>query len=695
MNQIRQISIPDAYNAGISNYQNGALKKALLIFSKIIKADPNHASSHHMLGVIAANTNQYEAASKAMSEAVRLQPNNPEFLSNFVEVLRKVNKSEEAIEIGKRAVKANPNKANAHSNLGLAFYDCEDLIEAEASQRRAIALNPDYDHALNNLGSIAFDNEEYDEAIKYYRAALNVNPSSIEFSNNLIIALIQNENLSDAREIVNSAIKLQPNNSKLQNNIGKLALLENDLDAAEVAFRSSISSSDDEPDAYLGLSKVMYKKGQPQLSLIEAEKALRLKPESALAHYQIGKAQADLGDIEAGFLHYEKSIKIKPDMYASKMEIGHLHMEQGDFDKARTIFQEVSEASSEVINAHCALARLDKMTPENPAFLALEAELPNVDEFNPEKAIGFHYAIGKAYEDLKQYENAFNHFEKGANKKRGIIKYDADALDKSTDEMIKSFDKEMILKLRKSAVLSDQSIFVVGMPRSGTTLTESILDSHTRIMGAGELHQLRSLFMKGHNLDILDKSLNDDTVEITRKIESYLNYTKELAQDTPHVVDKMPANFQLIGLIHALMPNAKIIHIARNPFDTCLSNFTRLFGRSQLHSYDQIELGRFFNNYVRLMNHWKNLLPDGSFHTVHYENLVDDIDVEARKIISFCGLEWDENCLEFYNSKRRVRTASVSQVRKPLYNSSKEKWKVYENQLQPLVSTIGNNRIKF
>ncbi len=695
MNQIRQISIPDAYNAGMSDYQNGALKKALLIFSKIIKADPTHAHSHHMLGVIAANTNQYEAASKAMSEAIRLQPNNPEFLSNFVEVLRKVNKPEKAIEIGKRAVKANPSKASAHSNLGLAFYDCEDLIEAEASQRRAISLNPDYDPALNNLGSIAFDNEEYEEAIKFYRAALNVNPSSMEFSNNLIIALIQNENLSDAREIANSAIKLQPNDPKLQNNIGKIALLDNDLDAAEVAFRNSISTSEDEPDAYLGLSKVMYKKGQPQLSLIEAEKALRIKPESALAHYQIGKAKADLGDIESGFIHYGKSIEIKPDMYASKMEIGHLHMEQGDFDKARTIFQEVSEISSEIINAHCALVRLDKMTADNPAFLALEAELPNVDEFNSEKAIGFHYAIGKAYDDLKQYENAFKHFEKGANKKRGIIKYDADALDKSTDEMIKSFDKEMILKLRKSAVLSDQSIFVVGMPRSGTTLTESILDSHPKIMGAGELHQLRSLFMKGHNLDILNKSFNHDTVEITRKIESYLNYTKELAQDMSHVVDKMPANFQLIGLVHALMPNAKIIHIARNPFDTCLSNFTRLFGRSQLHSYDQVELGRFFNNYVRLMNHWKALLPEGSFHTVHYENLVDDIDIEARKIISFCGLEWDENCLEFYRSKRRVRTASVSQVRKPLYNTSKEKWKVYEEQLQPLVSTIGNNRIKF
>ena len=155
----------------------------------------------------------------------------------------------------------------------------------------------------------------------------------------------------------------------------------------------------------------------------------------------------------------------------------------------------------------------------------------------------------------------------------------------------------------------------------------------------------------------------------------------------------MPANFLMVGLIHAVMPNARIVHIARNPLDTCLSCFTRVFQRSQLHSYDQVELGRYFNAYVRIMQHWKNVLPDGSFHTVHYENLVDDIEFEARRLVAHCGLEWDANCLAFYKGERRVRTASVQQVRQPLYKSSKEKWRKYERHLLPLIETIGETWI--
>ena len=160
-------------------------------------------------------------------------------------------------------------------------------------------------------------------------------------------------------------------------------------------------------------------------------------------------------------------------------------------------------------------------------------------------------------------------------------------------------------------------------------------------------------------------------------------------------MDKMPANFQMVGLIHALLPNAKIIHIARNPLDTCLSCFTRVFERSQYHSYDQVELGRYFNAYVRMMGHWQKTLPDGSFHTVHYENLVDDIENEARQMIAHCGLVWDDACLEFYKGERRVRTASVQQVRQPLYATSKEKWRRYEAELSPLIKTIGDNKITF
>lgn len=682
----------------MAHYNKGALKPAVELFSKIIKAAPQHAHAHQMLGLIAFQTGQYEPAVKAMTEAVRLQPNNTHFLTNFVEVLRKADRPAEAIAIGKRAVQADPNNAGAHSNLGLAYYDAQDLIEAEAAQQRAIALNPDFGPALNNLGSIARDNEDPEAAIAYYRQATRADPAYAEAANNLTAVLIETENYGEAREIVDARLKVNAQDPELQRNLGRLHMIDNDLDAAEAAFRKAIGLNEGKADGYVGLSQVLFEKNHPKLSLIEAEKALRLDPENVMACHQIAMAKAHLGDINAGFAFYQKALDLKPDNTASRIALGHLMMEQGDFESARTAFEAVAADTKDALSAHIALARLDKMTPDNPSLMALEAALPEADVMLPAKAVAFHYALGKAYEDLKRHDDAFHHFAKGARIKRSIIDYDADAADHAVTNIIETFDGAFIAKLRESAIRADQSIFVVGMPRSGTTLTESIMNAHPRVFGAGELSDLQALFGQrttGEKLDLAQNLASMDATDLTRKMQAYVERTALHAPDSPHIVDKMPANFQMVGLIHALMPNAKIIHIARNPFDTCLSCFTRVFERSQLHSYDQVELGRYFINYVRLMNHWKAVLPEGSFHTVHYENLVDDIDTEARRIIAHCGLEWDDACLEFYKGRRRVRTASVQQVRQPLYTSSKAKWRKYEAKLQPLVNTIGDYAISF
>ncbi|MEW2915542.1 sulfotransferase [Ruegeria sp. ANG10] len=176
--------------------------------------------------------------------------------------------------------------------------------------------------------------------------------------------------------------------------------------------------------------------------------------------------------------------------------------------------------------------------------------------------------------------------------------------------------------------------------------------------------------------------------KLAQRAQDYFDALSLHAPDAPHFVDKIPANFQLDGLIQGLMPKAKIVHVAHNPFDTCLSCYTRLFERRQLRSYDLVELGRYYNNYSRITDHWRDVLPEGAFHNVQYEALIDDFTSETRRLIEYCGLDWDASCLEFHKSNRRVRTASVQQVRQPLYTSSKEKWRYYEKQLSLLVETI-------
>ncbi|WP_037312529.1 tetratricopeptide repeat-containing sulfotransferase family protein [Ruegeria halocynthiae] len=695
--QQRQISVQDAFAQGMSHYEGGRLKQAVGLFSEIVRVAPQHAHAHHMLGLVAFQTGQFDPAVNAVGQAVRLQPENVNFLTNFTEILRGAGQLEQAREIGKRAVRLAPGHAAAHSNLGLVHYDLKDLALAQAAQERALALAPEFDRALNNLGSIARDNSDRDQAATWYRQALRINPASSETANNLISVLIEAERIAEARTVAQAHLERAPRDAELHRNFGRIFMLENDLDKAENAFRNAISLNADKAENFVGLSQVLFEKNHPKLALIEAEQALRLDPDNAAACHQTAIIKAHLGDVETAKSLYQKAMDLKPDLTASRLALGHLALEQGDFDTARAHFKTAEDSADDALSAQIALARLDKITKDSPVFQALEAALPEAKSMLPQKATAFHYALGDCYEKLKRHDEAFAQFETGARIKRSLVSYDPADTDRLTDDLIATFDADMIERLRGSAITSAKPIFVLGMPRSGTTLTESILDAHPDVVGAGELNDLQNLFGRldngQSNVPQALRTMSDDV--LSRRAEDYIQVLSGHAPDAAHVVDKMPANFQQIGLIHSLMPNARIIHISRDPLDICLSCYTRLFERSQLHSYDQVELGRYFNNYVRVMNHWQTTLPAGAFHSIRYEALVDDIDTVARGMIDFCGLEWNPACLEFHSGQRRVRTASVQQVRQPLYTSSKAKWRKYENHLQPLIETIGNNRISF
>jgi tetratricopeptide (TPR) repeat protein len=698
MSQDQMISVQKAYAYSLDAYEKGQLKTSIDILNEIIKAVPKFAPAHQLTGIIAFHTGKIDIAERAMAEAIRLQPENAPFLTNYVEVLRKAGKVDDAIKVGKRAVRLAPGNPNAHSNLGLAYYDAEDLIEAEASQKRALSFDPEFVAALNNLGSISRDNDDDVAAIKFYRAVLKAKPDYLETVNNLISILIETEALDDARELADDYLMRAPKSSELNRNRGRLYAMAADWDNAEKRFRDAIAFDETKADAYVGLAQVLYEKNHIDLALLEAEKAQRLDPEHASSYHYIAVCRAQLGDIEAGFANHNKALSLKPDFTASMIALGHLEMENGDFKAARMWFEQAATYERAHLSAHVSLARLDKITPQHPTLLALEAALPDLDTMVPEQAVALHYALGKCREDLKQNKAAFSHFKKGAAIKRGLVKFDPDELEQTTNDIIATFTPDFIEQMRSNAIDSHQPIFVVGMPRSGTTLTESILAAHPMVFGAGELSDLHALFsdrQNGRDNNTGSFIARFAPSELTNRITRYVEQVDARAPNSAHIVDKMPSNFQLVGLIHALLPNAKIIHIARNPFDTCLSCFTRVFERSQYHSYDQVELGRYFNAYVALMDHWKSTLPKGSFHTVHYENLVDDIETEARQMIAHCGLEWDNACLEFYKGERRVRTASFHQVRQPLYATSKEKWRKYETQLAPLIRTIGNTQIRF
>jgi tetratricopeptide (TPR) repeat protein len=368
-------------------------------------------------------------------------------------------------------------------------------------------------------------------------------------------------------------------------------------------------------------------------------------------------------------------------------------MEQGELKAAEETFEHSMEISPDEVAPYIFLAQARKIKKDDQILKRLEDEAEKMEDLPETKAMSLHFALGKSYDDIGEYERGFPHFLEACRIKRSKIEYNPDNHDLSCSNIRKFFTKENIGRLQGGARPSDLPIFVLGMPRSGTTLVETILASHPEVHAAGELHDILrianqpKLGVKSEGFPISMQGLtNDDVKEMG---ERYLAKLRKHDEDAKRITDKMPANFMALGLIHLMLPEAKIIHLMRNSADCCLSSFTKNFNNSQLHSYDLTEMARFYVNYAKLIEHWRQVLPEGSFYEVQYEQLVADPEPETRKLVEYCGLEWNDACLTPHKTERNVKTASITQVRQPIYTSSVERWKRYEKYLKPLLDALG------
>ena len=312
---------------------------------------------------------------------------------------------------------------------------------------------------------------------------------------------------------------------------------------------------------------------------------------------------------------------------------------------------------------------------------------------SPDDQIELHFALAKAYEDLGEHEQSAHHLVKGNALKRQQINYDEVATLNLFRRIREAFPARLLHDKRNVGDPSPVPVFVIGMPRSGTTLVEQILASHPQVFGAGELDeidnrvaQLRSDDVEVRYPEVVSSTTNPRLRQFGM---SYVSAISTLAPTAKRIVDKMPKNFLFAGLIHLTLPNARIIHVHRDPLDTCFSCFSKLFAGGQRYSYDLGELGRFYRAYESLMEHWRKVLPTGVMLEVQYEQLITDVEGEARRMIAHCGLEWNDTCLSFHATRRPVRTSSAVQVRQPIYRSSIGRWRPYARVLGPLIEALG------
>ena len=389
------------------------------------------------------------------------------------------------------------------------------------------------------------------------------------------------------------------------------------------------------------------------------------------------------GRLDEAVACYHKAVALKPDFAEAHNSLGNALKDQGQFDEAQRAYERAVELGPRsgryyhqllygwrVVAGDRHLAAAEKLAEDM-------ASLPMGDQKE------LHFALGKAYADLDQRERSFRHFLDGnALERQGSVYDEAETLG-FLDRIRTVFTAELMDSKQGLGHRSMVPIFIVGMPRSGTTLVEQILASHPKVFGAGELTEfakaVTSIGMRNGALSFPEVVPALSAEQLRQLGTSYLDAVEPAAPGAERITDKLPGNFSFVGLIHLALPSARIIHLRRDPVDTCLSCFSQLFVGDLPYCYDLGELGRYYRAYQTLMEHWRQVLPEGVMLEIRYEEVVADVERQARRIIAYCGLEWDDACIAFYKTQRLIRTSSATQVRQPIYRTSVGRWKPYQH----------------
>jgi tetratricopeptide (TPR) repeat protein len=434
---------------------------------------------------------------------------------------------------------------------------------------------------------------------------------------------------------------------------------------------------------------VLFELKRYEEALDSYDRALAIQPDFAQAHH--GRATVlstfQLIRYEEALDSYDRALAIQPDFAEAYHGRGNLLRTFGRIKEALPLLEKAVELAPHRGKFVGSLVESKRFVDGDPHLGLIETLARDIGSLSEEDQIYLHFALGKVYADLGQHERSFSHLIEGNRLKRKQIVYDEAAELARLERTRALFTAEVMRKARGCGDPSRVPVFIVGMPRSGTTLVEQILAAHPMVYGAGELSDFKAVLAGLRGSIAARSGLGRE--ELHQIGIRYLQRLRATAPSAERIIDKTLENFRDVGLIHLALPNARIVHVRRDPLDTCISCFSILFMHNyQPFSYDLAELGRYYRAYAALMEHWREVLPLEQILEVQYEELVVNFESLARRIVAYCGLEWDAACLEFHKTKRPVWTASVIQVRQPIYRSSIGRWKAYEDMLRPLSEAL-------
>jgi tetratricopeptide (TPR) repeat protein len=648
------------FKVALKHHQAGQLAEAERLYRQILAIDANHVKSLHFLGVIAHQVGRHEVAVALIGQAIAHNKRVPMF----------------------------------HYNIGEALRRLERLDEAARHYRKAIKLKPDYAEAYHSLGLILKVHGHFDEAAKHYLRAVQYDPANAEAWNNLGNLRVLQGNASDAITHFQRALALRPNHPQILTNLANALVQGGKLDEALKHYQRVILTQPDYPEAHMNLASALKLAGRLDEAAAHFRQAITLKPSLAEAHYSLGNVLQEQGREEEAITHCQRALALRPNSAELYRNVGVLFQFFGRIDQARRHFESAINLEPRNPRYYLALSKTKRFEPDDSYLAAMEKMAKDLPSLAPQKRIELHFALAKAHADLGLHERSFHHLIEGNTLKRQQITYNEQAKLKWFEQIRTVFTRELIACKQGFGEPSHVPIFVIGMPRSGSTLVEQILASHPQVHGAGEVSVLDDVLRElcgpqGNHVAYPELVPALDAATVGNIGARYLAKIRELAPDASHITDKNLSNYYFAGLIHLALPNARIIHTVRDPIDTCVSCFSKLFEAEQNYTYNLAELGRYYRCYGQLMAHWHSVLPLGRILDVRYEDLIADLEGQARRIIGHCRLDWNARCLSFHLTDRPVRTESAIQVRQPIYTNAVGRWRVYEEFLTPLLAALG------
>ncbi|HEX4410183.1 MAG TPA: sulfotransferase [Xanthobacteraceae bacterium] len=499
--------------------------------------------------------------------------------------------------------------------------------------------------------------------------------------------------MAEADSLCRGVLEAEPNSYEAEHLLGLIAYATGRLAEAVEHFRRAADLAPEVAIHHSNLGEVYRLIGRRDEAMAASERALAINPDLPEPWNNLATVAMERGDSQQALDNCRKAIALKPNCVDAYNNLGNILRVTGRLEDARETFLEAIKIKPDGVEAYVNLAEVHKFSVDDPYLAAMEALAESRGLSDAERS-HLDFALGSAYRDTKDYGRSFQRYLSGNAGLRARLSYNEKFALALFGHIERVFTPALIATKSGSGSPSALPIFILGMPRSGTTLVEQILASHPQVHGGGELNTLAEAMLTvpgpdGRALSSPAAVAGFSTKELTEIGTRCVEAMHRLAPHAKHVTDKRPNNYYLVGLIHFVLPNAKIIHVVRDPVDTCVSCFTKFFALEN-QNFDLAELGRYYKRYEHLMAHWQRILPPGRILEVRYESVVADLEGETRRILAHCGLDWDDRCLAFYETQRTVNTASAAQVRQPIYDSSIGRWHHYEEFLGPLLAELSH-----